>query len=217
MTTPAIPSPQTAVQALRHTLATLVNALIAGATHAQWYADTMDEDPDRALSPALVRKGAKRFLVSVGHDVDEEASEQQDQTVGFEAEYLPNLGLSITAVGYNIRILRSDRGLMPVPGASLRRQAFYAQQQSLFDLEPDAVDPVTNLVLHWSTDDEYNLCRVYLACPRGGTTTRASVEAYWDELVWRRVDPAIANGTQVEAQASDLDIYLDHEATGSGE
>lgn len=213
----AIPSPQKAVSALRSTLASVVNSLLKGATHARWYADTMDEKPDSALSPALVRKEAKRFLLKKGQDVKDE------QEIDFEAEFLPNLGLAVNSGAFSIRVLRSDRGLLPIPGPSKKRQKFYAQQPSFnFDGEETAPDgdvvvAVVNLVLHWTTDAEYNLIKVYLACPETGGTTRASVTAHWDEPIWRRIDPTMADGEQVEAVASDLDIHLDGEAFGTKE
>jgi hypothetical protein len=173
----------------------------------------MDEDPDRALSPALVRKGAKRFLLAQGHD----AHDEDENEVEFEADYLPNLGLELRADGARIRVLRSDHGQMPVPGTSQRRQSFYAQQGEFEwdDDEEEIVAPVINYVLHWSTDDEYNLEKVYLGCPKAGDTTRASVESYWDEPIWRRHSPLTADGTQVEAEVTELDIYLDSENTGT--
>ena len=75
---------------------------------------------------------------------------------------------------------------------------------------------MTNCVLHWETDDEYNLTCVNLALPLGGNTTRESVELLWNEIIWRRHAPEV-DGTQVEAQTIDQDIYIEHEGTGTGE
>ena len=63
-------------------------------------------------------------------------------------------------------------------------------------------------------DGEYNLERVYLACPKAGGETRRSVEAYWDEIIWRRGKIA-ASASQVEATAEDLDIFLEEGKSGT--
>lgn len=193
-------------------LRVLVAALLSGAKHARSYADWQDEEMDRTLAPALVRKGAKRFLIARGESVDDEELDD----VEYEAEYLSNLGLAIGADGVWVRILKSDRGSLPTPGPSKKRQQFYAQQGSLFPIaETDAEPlPALNLVLHWTASEEYNLERVYLACPKAGGVTRASVEAYWDEVIWRS-GTAAASNEQQEAQSDELEIYLDDAQSGN--
>ena len=197
----------------RSLLRFLVAALRDGTEHARSYADWQDEEIDRMLAPALVRKGAKRFLLSSGDDSTPEVS---DEEVEYDAEYLPNLGLSVTNEGDRIRILKSDNDSLPVPGPSQRRQAFYAQQRFLFPVRTSESDLSSNvnLVLHWVADGEYNLERVYLACPKAGGETRRSVEAYWDEIIWRRGKIA-ASASQVEATAEDLDIFLQEGKSGT--
>ena len=218
----SIQTPQEVLQKYRSLLAMLVKGLKHGTHHARWYADTMDETPDRVLSPALVRKGAKRFLIAGGQTAHNE--EDEEPPTDYEAQFVPNLGLAVSADGVHIKILRSDRSEMPIPGRSERRQAFYAQQQILpFDateeIDGEAVAPaVVNLILHWSTDDDYNLDKVYLGCPKTGGLTRASVDAHWDELIWRRQHYEVTGGEQVEADVNELDIYLDSEkASGTHE
>lgn len=227
MNVTVIPPPQTILE--RHTplLRLIVVALQAGTAHVREYAEWKNEEIDRALAAALVRKGAKRYLLSRSQDV---ANEEDEQPIDYEAEYLSNLGLALSADSVHIRVLRSDNGNMPVPGQSKRRQQFYAQQGTLpFDVDAIATDApiagVVNLVLHWSTDRDYNLDKVYLGCPKAGGTTRASVEAHWDELVWRRQDFLAVGGDgtpptgQAEADVTDLDIFLsdDESATGTGD
>ena len=207
-----IPSPQQVVAAHRPLLRVIVEAVRRGTLHAQDYADWMDESTDRALAPALVRKGARRYLIAKEQDVHDE------EEFDYEAEFLSNLGLAISADGVQIRILRSAQGnLLPVPGHSIARQGFYEQYGLPFDEAPagttDTLATYVRLVLHWSTDAEYNLERVYLGCPKSGALTRESVQAHWDWPIWRRHD-VTADG-QIQAEVIDLDIYLEGEATGS--
>jgi hypothetical protein len=195
----------------------------------------MDEDIDRALAPALVRKGAKRDLLATGKrekvEVVEDAS--PDSPAGLspnadptgKAEFLSNLGLAVSAEGIRFRILRSDDGTVPVPGPSKARQAFYSQEAYFPGWDAmvrEAIghnvaipSDVTNCILHWDTDDEYNLTNVYLALPLSGDTTRESVQLHWNEIIWRRHAPSV-DGRQVNAETIDQDIYIDDEASGTG-
>lgn len=228
------PTAQHVVQNYRPVLRRLVEALRKGTGHARWYFDVMDEDVDRALAPALVRKGAKRELLATNIDVTNEEDEPQHPTVvpppppNGKAEFLSNLGLAVSADGIRFRVLRSDDGVVPVPGPSKARQAFYSQQayfpgwaalvaeaMGSVPAIPAIPSDVTNCVLHWDTDDEYNLRRVYLALPLAGKETRDSVELLWNEIIWRKHAPEV-DGTQVEAEIIDQDIYIG-EATGTGE
>lgn len=209
-----IPSPEQVVQAHRSLLRLVVEALRRGTVHAQEYADWRDEPLDRSLAPALVRKGARRYLIEKDQDV------QNVEEFEYEPEFLANLGLAVTADGVQIRVLRSAYGnQLPVPGHSQARRDFYTQPGLPFDDDCQATEattaPVLRLVLHWSTDDEYNLDKVYLGCPKAGDMTRASVAAHWDWPIWRR-HGMIIDG-QVQAEVKDHDIYLDVEATGSEE
>lgn len=240
----AYPSAQQVVNAHRPVLRRIVEALRKGTRHARWYADYMDEDIDRALAPALVRKGARRELIATGTAVANEEDDAPETMDGApvpatppngQAEFLSNLGLAVSADGIRFRVLRSDDGTVPVPGPSKARQAFYSQQAyfpgwaalvgEAVGSVPTIPSAITNCVLHWETDDEYNLTRIYLALPLGGTTTRDSVELLWNEIIWRRptlgivnlTPPDVDGGTQVEAEIIDQDIYIGHEGTGTTE
>lgn len=207
-----IPSPAEIVTAHRPLLALLVEAIRKGTVHAQEYADWQDENIDRALAPALVRKGAKRHLVAHGQDVENE------EDFVYETDFLPNLGLAVTALNVHIRILKSAANdMLPVPGESQARREYYKQPGLLFDEIPGDVPVlppvVLRLVLHWSVDREYQLERVYLACPKSGGATRDSVESFWDEPIWRRHDVEVDG--QIQAEVTDLDIYIEDEATGT--
>jgi hypothetical protein len=221
-TTPApLPEPEEILRWQTPLLRLLVAALLQGARHARAYADWQDETVDRTLAPALVRKEAKRFLSR--RTESDAATQVSDEEVEFEPEYLPNLGVAVAVAGLRVKLLKSDNGNLPVPGPSQRRQQFYAQQWELFSSgaqvageEGNGQSPRANLVMHWVPDEEYNLVRVYLACPTAGGTTRASVESAWDEVIWRRESPSRESANQTEANLDELDIRLDEPQAESG-
>jgi hypothetical protein len=94
-----------------------VEALRRGTIHVQEYADWKDEAIDRALAPALVRKEAKRYLIELHDDV------QNEEDLDWDPEFLSNLGLALSAPGVQIRILRSaPNDMLPVPGHSEARK-----------------------------------------------------------------------------------------------
>lgn len=205
------PNPDSVVIAHRSLLRLTVEAIRQGTLHAQDYSDWMNEDIDRALAAALVRKGARRHLTAHQQSVSDE------EEIDYEAEFLSNLGLAMSAPGIQMRILRSAQGdQLPVPGHSHARQAFYQQSFDLGEgtLPTTTEQPIIRLVLHWSTDVEYNLDKVYLGCPKSGTLTRESVKAHWDWPIWRRHSLAVDG--QVQAEVQELDIYLDLPNTGTG-
>lgn len=211
-----IPTPQQVVEHYRPLLRLIVEALRRGTVHSQEYADWQDEGIDRALAPAHVRKGAKRFLLEQGQEVQNEEEVGQVSAVDFETEFLSNLGLCIRSGLVQMRILRSAQGSqLPVPGHSLARQDYYTQSDLPFEDEviSGSAAIAGKFIVHWSTDVEYNLDRVYLACPRSGGLTRESVQAHWDWPIWRR--HGIVIDGQVQAEVTDLDIYLEDEATGT--
>ncbi len=209
-----LPTPEQVLDTHRPLLALLVEALRRGTVHAQLYADWQDEEVDRALAPALVRKGARRFLVEHGQ------SATNEEDLDYDTEFLPNLGLAITAAGIQIRILRSAQNdMLPVPGHSEARQQYYTQLGLVFDETDPSIDvhapTVARLILHWSTGVDYQLERVYLACPKAGGETRDSVQAHWDEPIWRR--HSVELDGQIQAEVTDLDIYLENVGTGTAE
>lgn len=220
-----LPEPKEILRLYMPLLRTLVAALLQGARHARAYADWMDEPVDRTLAPALVRKEAKRFISR--RTESDSTTQVADEEVEFEPEYLPNLGIAVAVDGLRIKLLKSDNGSLPVPGPSQKRQQYYAQQWSLFSADTDSDadttandesnDPLrANLVMHWVPDDEYNLSRVYLACPTAGGLTRSSVQSEWDEVIWRRESLTSRDASQAEADLDELDIRLDEPGAETG-
>jgi hypothetical protein len=75
-------------------------------------------------------------------------------------------------------------GSLPVPGASHRKRAFYAQQLRLIPVGQDfdsAERP--NVIFLWGFDSSYVNIDLRLAVPREGGTTRASVDHYFNEQI----------------------------------
>jgi len=137
---------------------------------------------DKYLFNDLVRYYAKCRLQNYGFSVEDDEKEIAD----YQFKALANNGLSGSFNGYPFRILKADRGDLPLPGPSERKQKFYHQQLCLpFDIALDEHTRTTrlNLLVLWEVDVYYNFTQLRLACPKAGGNTRESVEAYFNQPI----------------------------------
>jgi hypothetical protein len=203
----------------------IVEALQEGTLHVSEYAKWQAEGIDFALAPNLVRHKAKRSLISSGQDTKDE--EEADASA-YDVKEVSNNGLYTIAPGYNVRILKSaEDGSVPSPGMSVTRKNFYKQDQALLDFPErrngnERVQPVWNLIVHWTVDAEYNLLKLSVALPlrcMKNETGRTVVECAFDEPFWQRPPQsaviAITDAPIPDAPRSlDLNIVADEEKTG---
>lgn len=155
----------------------VTEALDFGASKAASFFNGEGELPDRYLHPALVRWNAKRFLRDSGHVVEEEEGDHSD----VDSDELANNGILVSYKEFQLRVLKAEEGnLLPVPGRSEAKQAFYSQQLAVrFNDAGDAQPIRMNLVLLWDVDGTQALSRLVLVYPRTGGVTRSSVSEYW--------------------------------------
>jgi hypothetical protein len=164
------------------------------------------EGPDRQLFPHLVRYFAKDNLDRFGLKVEMEEKVEVEETEEPHCQFnfLPNNGLSGTWKGYNFRILMSEHGELPIP-ASHRKIDFYNQQLPLALLFETPLESLTqhvhlNILFLWEVDIDYHFIGLRLACPRTGGKNRASVSAYFNELIPHPATTLKEEPTQVESQ-----------------
>src|SRR5712672_1967641 len=91
----------------------LYHSIEASIQEARSFFDAKSSRVDPFLFPCLVRYHAKLLLDGSG------------QSAEYELDELANNGLYLRFSGYQIRILKSDNGRLPVPGPSRQRQEFY--------------------------------------------------------------------------------------------
>lgn len=164
------------------------------------------EAPDRQLFPHLVRYFAKENINELGLKVEMENNEEVEETEEPDCKFnfLPNNGLSGSWKGYNFRILMSDHGELPVP-ASHRKIDFYNQQLPLpllFETPLESLPeyiPV-NVLFLWEVDTNYHFTGLRLACPKTGGKNRASVSAYFNELIPHPATTMKEEPAQIESE-----------------
>jgi hypothetical protein len=177
----SIPRPEFVMREISGLVPLVHSALDHGVFKAKDFFDNQENVTDRAinksLAPNLVRFYALQELKRSGQDAYEDS-------VGVDFPNIPNNGIHISYDNYEIKILKSNRGEIPVPGNSKSRRNFYDQPELLNHTinQDDNVDHKNinlNLLLLWDVITPYNLDILTLACPKQGDKSRDSVEAHW--------------------------------------
>jgi hypothetical protein len=171
MISPNIPGPEETLAQLAPLIPPLYRSIEASVQEARSFFDDREERVDPFLFPCLVRYHAKLLLEEAG------------QTADYELDDLANNGLYLRFGGFQIRILKSDNGKLPVPGPSKPKQEFYSQQLEFDFMQSKSGQPacsLLNLVILWDLSSLRNLERLTLVCPKAGSTTRDSVEQHWE-------------------------------------
>ncbi len=145
---------------------------------AKQFFEDRNEDVDPFLVNDLIRYYVKQYLLEHDFNVTED----------YQLDSLPNNGLSLRYKGYHVRILKADHGDLPIPGHSIIKQQFYAQQLTLDsllygdnNLPTGSLRP--NVLILWELTNSYDFKQLYLACPMSGNETRKSVSAYFKEAI----------------------------------
>lgn len=154
--------PDRVLRSLAPIIPSFYRSLEYGTAEADAFFASRNEVHDTNLYPCLVRYYAKLVLASEGHKVKD---------LNFDA--LANNGLLVVYGDFRIRILKSDRGDLPVPGHNRSRQVFY-WQPGLFGHSLRRL----NLVILWDTSSG-GLDPLTLVCPERGFETKDSVAAKW--------------------------------------
>jgi len=149
---------------------------------AKDFFETQEIDIDRYLFPNLVRFHAKSHLETAGLSI--QMDEEEESETGYQFERLVNNGLSGTYNGFRFRILKADKGELPIPGVSVTKKRYYNQQLPLqLDIPFDSECIHLNLVILWEVNFKYDFYQLRLACPKSGGNTRDSVQAYFNEPI----------------------------------
>jgi hypothetical protein len=196
-----IPEPKEVLDDLLEFLPVVCSALDYGVFQAREFFEAEGREIDRFLAPNLMRYHAKQLLLRHGHEAEDDNE--------MDVENVPNNGMYVTFGRYHIRILKSLRGDLPIPGQSMSRQLFY-QQMALFSHVDGGTQENINLLLLWNVDSYYTLGELSLACPKSGKTSRESVTSHWhckipeDYLLGR---PIPRTARELVEEIYDLPIY----------
>lgn len=171
-----IPPPERVVVELLPVLKAVYSAVESGIFRTIEYFQGEAAPIDASLAPNLVRYYAKRYL-------DDENTPFIDAEI--ERHELSNNGLLVTFGPHQIRVLKSDNGRVPVPGASLTKRDFYQQPLPLIAMtDADAPSPPLKLLALWdAATTTYAFLGLSLALPMSGGPDRASVECHWQQTI----------------------------------
>lgn len=155
-------------------------ALEHGVFKAKEFFDTQTYEEDRIIdryfAPHIVRFHALRHLKRAGQNAYDDIDDNDINLIS-----IPFNGIHINYGRYQIKILKSNHGDLPVPGYSIKRRAFYDQPfltNFISDNENDT--SLIKLLLLWNVKNNYeNLGVLSLACPKSGKETRESVEHHF--------------------------------------
>jgi len=117
-----------------------------------------------------VHAGNTRYLTRLFLAARDISAENED-SLGFELDRVPNCGLCLRGPDYEIRILKATSDGVP-KATSEARSRFYNSNQLQFAFlngqHPDAQQQMTlKLVVLWSMDNSYSYAGLEIACPRG--------------------------------------------------
>jgi hypothetical protein len=172
---------------------------------AKVFFETQGKSIDRYLFPHLVRFYVKSHLETAGLSIQMDEDEEEPEAI-YQFERLMNNGLSGTYNGFRFRILKADKGELPIPSSEIKRK-YYNQQLPLpLDMPPDSEFVRPNLVILWEVNTRYDFRQLRLVCPKSGGKTRDSVEAYFNEPVPHAVE--LLKARKSKAAEEDLDLSV---------
>lgn len=164
---------------------------------------------DPYLASTIVRFYARDYLRS---------AEGQGESLA-NLPSIANIGLHIKYGSYQVKILKSSDGDIPVPGHSKSRRDYYDQQHlDLFMGDVDSQPPLpVNLLLLWSVHEQYELGVLSLACPKSGGITKDSVSAFWhcqipQKLFHSGIDPNLEISSEEILDLQIEDIRIDEDS-----
>lgn len=163
---------QRAVGELRPVIEPLFEALTQGIAYAN---DLHTSKPfRRRLDPWFYSHAVRRVACDVLRDHGLQA-----ELDGSDSPLHPLSGILVFYRGMALKVLRptvtsNGTALLPLPGRSARRQAFWRQEQALPEMDTE------NLLLVWRDEDGSLVDPVALARPLGGDHRRANLKVHWE-------------------------------------
>jgi hypothetical protein len=172
--------------------------------NAKEFFETQSKSIDRYLFPNLVRFYVKSHLETAGLSI--QMDEEEEPEASYQFERLVNNGLSGTYNGFRFRILKADKGELPIPYSEVKKRYYNQQLPLLLDMPPDSEVVRPNLVILWEVNTKYDFHQLRLACPKSGDKTRDSVEAYFNEPIPHAAE--LVKAKKSKAAEEDVDFNI---------
>lgn len=207
-----LPDPAVILKATAPATSLIYEALENGFQQTRTFFDGMGKPINRFLFPNLVRYFVKEHLTSAGQDVIEE---EETEVQSLEMANIANNGLFMVFGGYQIRILKADRGGLPHPGHSRAKRGFYAQQSSFFPLLNGELRVTSlNLVVLWDNLLNHSLAALRMVCPKDCSGDPLTIDVYFNEAIPHPATLAKPKSSEAARIGRELDDLDEMELTG---
>jgi hypothetical protein len=171
---------------------------------AKDFFETQSKSIDRYLFPHLVRFYVRIHLETAGLSIQME--EEEEPEASYQFERLMNNGLSGNYNGFRFRILKADKGELPVPSSEVKIKYYGQQLPLLLSMPLDSEVIRLNLVILWEVNTRYDFRQLRLVCPKSGGKTRDSVETYFNEAVPHAAE--LLKGRKAEVTEDDIALDI---------
>lgn len=178
----------------------------------EWAPKKSNGDPtlDPHLFPHLIRWHVCRLLRQAEYDAT--PTEAAGEEIPPSIRTMAMSGIEITHRGRKLKLWKSRKGGLPLPGRSESRKAFLQENRILFDARPGEFFKARNLVLLWDVDTTGDVT-LELVCPMPSDYERDDVDDWKYPQLWAITVPDAAtlvrSSPAIVTTAAD-DEYANH-------
>jgi hypothetical protein len=157
----------------------------------EWAPKKQNGDPtlDPHLFPHLIRWHVCRLLRQAEYDAT--LTETGGESLPPDIRTMAMSGVEITHCGRKLKLWKSRKGGLPLPGRSESRKAFLQENRILFDAGAGEFFKARNLVLLWNVDATGDVA-LELVCPMPSDYDRDDVDDWKYPQLWAITVPDAA-------------------------
>jgi hypothetical protein len=179
----------------------------------EWAPKKQNGDPtiDPHLFPHLVRWHVGRLLREAEYNAT--LTEEPPEGVAPSIRTMAMSGIEIDYRGRKLKVWKSRKGGLPLPGRSEARKAFLQENRVLFGADPSEFYNARNLVLLWDVDATGDVS-LELVCPMPSDFERDDVDDWKYPQLWSIAVPDAATLIRTPAAFADAtDVNYANEFT----
>jgi hypothetical protein len=149
----------------------------------EWAPKKQNDDPtlDPHLFPHMIRWHVARLLRQAEYETTLTETSIDDAPPSIRTMAMS--GVEITHRGRKLKLWKSRKGGLPLPGRSASRKAFLQENRVLFDANPNEFFNARNLVLLWDVDSTGDVS-LELVCPMPSDFERNDIADWKYPQLW---------------------------------